>query len=109
MAPFRETTNVTKHAAVRWTLAPQWRDDKPGVAARIFKSLAHAHVNVDMIVQNVSASGHTDLTFTVGKDDVVKTLESWERIGSTRSEEKLKEILGQDRATRLLKKIKSTE
>ena len=43
------------------------------------------------------------------KDYVVKILDSWERIGSTRSEEKLKEILGQDRATRLLKKIKSTE
>jgi hypothetical protein len=43
------------------------------------------------------------------KDDVVKTLESWERIGSIGSEEKLKEILGQDRATWLLKKIKSSE
>jgi hypothetical protein len=48
------------------------------------------------------------------KDDVVKTLESWERIGSIGSgsigsEEKLKEILGQDRATWLLKKIKSRE
>jgi hypothetical protein len=40
------------------------------------------------------------------KDDVVKILESWER---TASEEKLKEILGQDRATWLLKKIKSRE
>lgn len=44
--------------------------DKPGVASRIFKAIATAHINVDMIVQNVSASGHTDLTFTVGKDDV---------------------------------------
>ena len=43
------------------------------------------------------------------KDYVVKILHSWERIGSTRSEEKLKEILGQDRATWLLKKIKSRE
>jgi hypothetical protein len=43
------------------------------------------------------------------KDDVVKTLESWERIGSIGSEEKLKEILGHDRATWLLKKIKSRE
>ena len=43
------------------------------------------------------------------KDNVVKILDSWERIGSTRSEEKLKEILGQDGATRLLKKIKSRE
>jgi hypothetical protein len=42
------------------------------------------------------------------KDDVVKILDSWERIGSTGSEEKL-EIIGQDRATCLLKKIKSKE
>jgi aspartate kinase len=46
--------------------------DKPGVAARIFKTIADANVNVDMIVQNVSASGHTDMTFTVGKDDLAK-------------------------------------
>ncbi len=43
------------------------------------------------------------------KDDVVKMLDSWERTGSMGSEEKLKEILGQDRATWLLKKIKSRE
>ena len=42
-------------------------------------------------------------------DDVVKILHSWERIGSTGSEEKLKEILGQDRARWLLKKIKTRE
>ena len=43
------------------------------------------------------------------KDDVVKMLDSWERTGSMGSEEKLKEILCQDRATWLLKKIKSRE
>jgi hypothetical protein len=43
------------------------------------------------------------------KDDVVKILDSWERTGSTGSEEKLKEILGQDRARWLLKKIKTRE
>jgi hypothetical protein len=43
------------------------------------------------------------------KDDVVKILASWERTGSMGSEEKLKEILGQERATWLLKKIKSSE
>jgi hypothetical protein len=41
------------------------------------------------------------------KDDVVKLLDSWERIGSTGSEEKLKEMLGQERARWLLKKIKT--
>ena len=43
------------------------------------------------------------------KDDVVKILDSWERIGSTGSEEKLKEILSQDGARWLLKKIKRRE
>ena len=47
--------------------------------------------------------------FSPDVKDVVKILESWERTGSTGSEEKLKEILGQDRATWLLKKIKSRE
>jgi aspartate kinase len=39
--------------------------DRPGVAARVFRALADAGVNVDMIVQNVSEAGHTDITFTV--------------------------------------------
>jgi len=43
------------------------------------------------------------------KDDVVKILDSWERTGSTGSEEKLKEILSQDGARWLLKKIKRRE
>ena len=50
--------------------------DKPGVAAAIFGPLADASVNVDMIVQNISADGQaTDLTFTVGRSDVGRTLE----------------------------------
>jgi aspartate kinase len=52
--------------------------DKPGVAAAIFGPLADDHINVDMIVQNVSADGSTDLTFTVSKNDLdraVKLLE----------------------------------
>ena len=45
--------------------------DRPGVAAGIFGPLADASINVDMIVQNVSAEGGaTDLTFTVGKGDL---------------------------------------
>ena len=47
--------------------------DKPGVAASLFKELAKAHVNVDMIVQNVSAQGVTDLSFTVPRAELVKT------------------------------------
>ncbi len=54
--------------------------DKPGIAAAIFGPLADASINVDMIVQNVSADGKTtDLTFTVAKADLdraVKTVEA---------------------------------
>ena len=44
--------------------------DTPGIAARVFRPLADAGVNVDMIVQNVSAEGHTDISFTLPKEDV---------------------------------------
>jgi aspartate kinase len=44
--------------------------DEPGAAAKIFGEIARNHVNVDMIVQNVSAEGTTDLTFTVLKSDL---------------------------------------
>lgn len=44
--------------------------DRPGVAAAIFGPLSEAHVNVDMIVQNISADGTTDMTFTVGRADL---------------------------------------
>jgi aspartate kinase len=51
--------------------------DKPGVAARIFKALGDAAVNVDMIVQNISHGtpdkiGTTDLSFTMDKPDLLK-------------------------------------
>jgi aspartate kinase len=49
--------------------------DRPGVAAAIFEPLADAGINVDMIVQNVSASDNiTDITFTVGKADLERTV-----------------------------------
>jgi aspartate kinase len=49
--------------------------DKPGVAAAIFGPLADNAINVDMIVQNVSADGNTtDLTFTVGRSDLDRAL-----------------------------------
>ncbi|MBC7173218.1 MAG: aspartate kinase, partial [Polyangiaceae bacterium] len=43
--------------------------DSPGVVAHIFGALAEANVTVDMIIQNVSLEGHTDLTFTVTEED----------------------------------------
>ena len=48
--------------------------DKPGVAAEIFKPLSENSVNVDMVVQNISADGkETDLTFTIKSEDLLKT------------------------------------
>jgi aspartate kinase len=44
--------------------------DHPGVAARVFRALADAGVNIDMIVQNVSEHGTTSITFTMPKSDV---------------------------------------
>jgi aspartate kinase len=44
--------------------------DRPGVAARVFRALADAGVNIDMIVQNVSAEGATDISFTLPKTDL---------------------------------------
>jgi aspartate kinase len=46
--------------------------DQPGIAAQIFTALSEAQLNIDMIVQNVSAQGTTDITFTLNKDDLVK-------------------------------------
>ena len=48
--------------------------DRPGMAAEIFRELAGKGVNVDMIVQNVSREGSTDLSFTVVKVDLPATL-----------------------------------
>jgi len=49
--------------------------DRPGVAAKIFKEIAVSNVNIDMIIQNVSRTGTTDVSFTVPHGDLKKTLE----------------------------------
>lgn len=46
--------------------------DEPGIASRIFSEIAAHNVNVDMIVQNVSAEGTTDISFTTHADEVPK-------------------------------------
>ncbi len=49
--------------------------DKPGIAASIFRPLSQNSINVDMVVQNISADGkETDLTFTIKSDDLIKTV-----------------------------------
>jgi aspartate kinase len=50
--------------------------DQPGIAARLFRRLAEIDVNVDMIVQNVSDHGITDISFTLPHDDLDKTMET---------------------------------
>ena len=44
--------------------------DRPGIAASIFKAVAAEGIHVDMIVQNVSHDGRTDLSFTVPRADL---------------------------------------
>ena len=48
--------------------------DRPGIAATVFRALADDGVNVDMIVQNVSTAGHTDISFTVPTADLAAPL-----------------------------------
>ena len=57
-----------KQAKVTITQVP----DKPGTASRIFTALSEANVIIDVIVQNVSVSGSTDISFTMGADELEK-------------------------------------
>ena len=56
--------------------------DKPGEAARIFRAVADAEINIDMVVQNVSAAstGLTDISFTVPKAEGRKAIDALERV-----------------------------
>ena len=50
-------------------------EDRPGVAYAILGPVAEANIDVDMIVQNIGASGHTDFSFTVNRGEYQKTME----------------------------------
>ena len=51
-------------------------EDKPGVAANIFEPLNKSQINVDMVIQNISSDQKTtDITFTIKRDDLIKTKE----------------------------------
>jgi len=54
--------------------------DRPGVAADVFTTLAHANVNVDMIIQNVSEAGSTDISFTVPQEDLARARRATQQI-----------------------------
>jgi len=61
--------------------------DSPGVAAGLFTALADANINVDMIVQNISSDGHTDISFTLPRGEVSVASELLEsRIGDIGAE-----------------------
>ena len=62
---------VTKHEA-KVTICDV--PDKPGLAAKIFTDIARENINVDMIVQNISRTGATDVSFTVPDTDLTKTI-----------------------------------
>jgi aspartate kinase len=49
--------------------------DKPGIAYSILGPVAASNLDVDMIVQNIGASGHTDFSFTVNRSEYLKTLD----------------------------------
>jgi aspartate kinase len=74
--------------------------DKPGVAARIFKSIGEAAINVDMIVQTAShgASGATDISFTTDKADLLKTRKV---LDSIQNEVGFKEIIADEKIGKL--------
>jgi aspartate kinase len=56
--------------------------DKPGCAARLFTALAEAHVMIDVIVQNVSAAGSTDISFTMNRDELEKIGDLLDRVAA---------------------------
>lgn len=67
--------------------------DKPGIASRIFTPISEAKVVVDMIIQNTSADGYTDLTFTVPKSDFKRALKI---VKQTAEEIKAQEVLADE-------------
>lgn len=72
--------------------------DRPGVAAKIFNPLARANIVVDMIIQNISREGFTDLTFTVPKGDLRKAIEILE---PTAKELEVPEIVTDDNVSKI--------
>ncbi len=65
IATEKEVTKITVYSVI----------DRPGVAASLFKPLADADISVDVIVQNSSVSGTTDLTFTVKSADLISAMD----------------------------------
>ena len=67
--------------------------DHPGIAADVFGPVADAAVNVDVIVQNVSEQGYTDITFTVPRDDFKTTMKIMQKLCKDMN---ARDVLGDD-------------
>jgi aspartate kinase len=75
-AIIRGVTYTTDEAKVTVRAVP----DQPGVAAYVFGALADAHVNVDMIIQNVGDQGHSDISCTIPAEDLAVANDALRRI-----------------------------
>ncbi|MBT3264344.1 MAG: aspartate kinase [Acidiferrobacteraceae bacterium] len=67
--------------------------DQPGAASRIFGPISKAHLNIDMIIQNVSQDGTTDVTFTVNRDEYP---EAMALLNKTAKELNARDVVGDD-------------
>ena len=72
--------------------------DQPGVASTIFGQISDAHVNVDMIIQNVAQDGTTDLTFTVNRSEYANARSILEKIST---QLKAREVVGDDQLAKI--------
>jgi aspartate kinase len=73
--------------------------DRPGIAYQILGPIADANIDVDMIIQNVSADGTTDFTFTVHKNELSKALTILR--GKVQSHISAREIVGDDKIAKV--------
>ena len=90
----RGITVDTKESRITVVRVP----DRPGIAAKIFKALGEAHIVVDMIVQNVSHEGYTDMSFTVSRTDAPKAEEIVKKVAR---EIGAKEVVRDDRVAKV--------
>jgi aspartate kinase len=67
--------------------------DQPGAASRIFGPISKAHLNIDMIIQNVAQDGTTDVTFTVNRDEYPQAMAL---LNKTAKELNARDVVGDD-------------
>lgn len=72
--------------------------DEPGIASKIFSRISGANIIVDMIIQNISVDGKTDLTFTVTKKDLKKAIEISETVAG---ELNAREVISDDKIAKI--------